>query len=202
LPVTLDGGTLADSGGNHGSLTGDFELTMMNIKGIAQKFSTQIKNQQPEIEDFLIRLKHAGAHGLSDMSQRTAGLKTYQRRFRNSLAKLCGLSLEYCGKLGQRIKVMRSTANRVVGPIRVRTVRRFHDNLRWLPFYPIKVAERPVPTTENPRIAKKVEAARSWMKARGISDDLPTKSMPSPGGHVAPKVAPSPEQSEEDVRFH
>jgi hypothetical protein len=80
--------------------------------------------------------------------------------------------------LRAKLETARAWSIVALEPARLRMTRRLHKSLTRLPFYPVEVPERPVPTEENPKLAEKVAEMRLWMKEQGIGEPLARRKPP------------------------
>ena len=166
---------------------------MLKLKGIAQKLTALFKNRRTKIDFRLIRAEYVRA--LSKLNQWLARQKDHQRKTGEWLAKRYDIGLKILSDASRRIKMMLGSADKVVSS--TRTARWFRAKMLRHIFHPVQVAERPVPTKEDPRLAKKVEEARLWMKEHGIGDELRSESALITGRRMAPKAAMHSKESDE-----
>jgi hypothetical protein len=80
--------------------------------------------------------------------------------------------------LGAKLETAWARSSEAFAPMRLRMARRLHKSLTRLPFYPVEVPERPVPTEENPKLAEKVAEMRCWMQEHGIGEPLARRKPP------------------------
>ncbi len=166
---------------------------VLRLKGIAKRLTAHLENLRTKIDFRLIRSECVRT--LSKLNQWLARQKDHQRQTRERFAKHCETGLEILSDAGRRIKMMLGNTGKAVSS--TRTARWFRQKMLRQIFHPVHVAERPVPTKEDPRIAKKVEEARLWMKERGIGDELQSESGLLAGRRIAPKAALHSKESDE-----
>ncbi len=164
-------------------------LNTRDMRAIRRKLRAQLKSKQARIDDRSIELRRVGARALSELSRQVAKLKPYERQTRSTLAALRRTGVAVWRDAGQKSNEAWVQSRKTLRPTGLRMTRALHRSLTRLPYYPVEVAARPVPTETDPRISQKVETARLWMQEHGIGDKLdgpPTAARQTKGDEKPP----------------
>jgi hypothetical protein len=172
-------------------------LNRNDVRAPAQRLAAKLRNRLTGTDDLSISLARVRVR--SKLSQWTAGLKEHQRQTGKRLTKVCRIGLMICRDAGQTVRAVRSSVSEAFRPTGLRAARWVRHKLVRLPFYPVEVAKRPVPTEEDPRISRKVEEARLWMKTHGIDDQLRAESGRLRSREISPTAALPPQESDEPL---